>query len=83
MAPTFATGLAWLTAQLPRRAEQVTPLVLAAASLGPVATAPLIGLIIAGQGAGAVPFSLATLVGLALLSSLFLARSRPQPTAGS
>src|SRR5690606_1145441 len=77
MAPTFATGLAWLTAQLPRRAEQVTPLVLAAASLGPVATAPLIGVIIARQGAGAVPFTLAIFVGLALLSALFLARLRP------
>ena len=82
MAPTFATGLAWLTAQLPRRAEQVTPLVLAAASLGPVATAPLIGVIIAGQGAGAVPFTLATFVGLALLSALFLARLRPLGPSG-
>lgn len=76
LAPTFATGLAWLTAVLPRRAEQVTPLVLAAASLGPVGTAPLIGAVVAAQGVGVVPFTLAALTGLALLSVGFLARPR-------
>lgn len=75
LAPTFATALAWLTATLPRRAELATSLVLAAASLGPVGTAPLIGAFVAVQGINAVPLMLAGLTALALLSVMFLARS--------
>ncbi len=76
LAPTFPTGLAWLTSALPKRAEQVTPLVLAAASLGPVATAPVIGAVVADRGLGAVPLMLAALTALALLSAIFLARAQ-------
>lgn len=83
LAPTFATGLAWLTAVMPRRAEEVTPLVLAAASLGPVSTAPLIGVIVAAQGVDVVPLTLAALTALALLSVVFLARSQPSQGVSS
>lgn len=83
LAPTFATGLAWLTSALPRRAEQVTPLVLAAASLGPVSTAPLIGAFVAAKGIGSVPLMLAVLTALALVSVLLLARSPATPELSS
>ncbi len=72
LAPTFATGLAWLTARLPKRAEQVSPAVFAAASVGPIATAPLIGLAYSDLGPVAVPVSLAALTGVALLSAIWI-----------
>ncbi len=74
LAPTFATGLAWLTSSMPRRAEQVSPAVFAAASIGPIATAPLIGLAYSEVGPVAVPGSLAALAGVALLAALWLGR---------
>ena len=75
LAPVFATALAWLTRIMPRRAEQVTPIALAAANLGPVATAPLIGAAIAAWGTSIVPTALAVPVLLALASVLWV-RSR-------
>lgn len=72
LAPTFATGLAWLTARLPRRAEQVSPAVFAAASVGPIATAPLIGLAFSEIGPVAVPSSLAALAAVALISAAWI-----------
>lgn len=66
LAPVFATGLAWLTETFPERAEQYTPVVVAAANLGPVVTAPLIGLAVTSYGLGAIP------IGLAALAALFL-----------
>src|SRR5690606_17839542 len=75
LAPVFATALAWLTRIMPRHAEQATPIVLAAANLGPVATAPLIGAAIATWGTSVVPTALALPVALALASVLWV-RSR-------
>ncbi len=72
LAPTFATGLAWLTEKLPRRAEQASPAVFAAASIGPIATAPLIGLALSAFGPTAVPAALAGFAALALLAVVWL-----------
>lgn len=72
LAPVFATALAWLTRVMPRRAEQVTPIALAAANLGPVATAPLIGTAIATWGTSLVPTVLAVPVVVALSAVLWI-----------
>lgn len=60
-APIFGTSLAWLTQVFPERAEQVTPIVVASANLGPVITAPLIGAAVAAGGTGVIPTALAAL----------------------
>jgi len=73
-APTFATGLAWLTERMPSRAEQASPAVFAAASVGPIATAPLVGVAVASFGPSSVPAALAALAALALLSAAWLRR---------
>lgn len=73
LAPVFATSLAWLTQVFPDRAERVTPIVVAAANLGPVLTAPLIGLSVAAWGPAVIPTALALLALLLLLSTAFLA----------
>lgn len=72
LAPVFPTGLAWLARAMPRRAEQVTPIALAAANLGPVATAPLIGAAVGAWGVSAIPTALAAAALLALASALWL-----------
>ena len=72
LAPVFPTGLAWLTRAMPRRAEQVTPMALAAANLGPVATAPLIGAAVGAWGVAAIPTALASAALLALASAVWL-----------
>lgn len=74
LAPVFPTGLAWLNRVMPRRAEQVTPIVLAAANLGPVATAPLIGSAVAAWGVSVIPSALAAAALLALACALWLRR---------
>ncbi|HZW27992.1 MAG TPA: hypothetical protein VFF08_06035, partial [Trueperaceae bacterium] len=79
LSPTFATGLAWLTERMPRRAEQVSPAVFAAASVGPIATAPLIGVAVAGFGPVAVPASLAAMAVLALVSAAWLRLGDERP----
>ncbi len=61
IAPIFGTGLAWLTQAFPERAEQVTPIVMAAANLGPVLTAPLIGVVVERGGTHLIPTALAFL----------------------
>lgn len=73
LAPFFGTGLAWLAETFPDRAEQVTPVVVAAANLGPVVTAPLIGVTVAAYGPGFVPTALSIIGGLLVLTvaSLF------------
>lgn len=76
LAPTFATGLAWLAEKLPQRAEQVSPAVFAAAAVGPIATAPLVGVALSRFGPAAVPTTLAALAGLAFLSAVWLRRRR-------
>ncbi|HET8984379.1 MAG TPA: MFS transporter [Trueperaceae bacterium] len=78
LAPVFPTGLAWLNRAMPLRAEQLTPVALAAANLGPVATAPLIGMAVLAWGVSVIPSALAAAVVLALASALWL-RSRTGP----
>jgi fucose permease len=78
LAPVFPTGLAWLNRAMPLRAEQLTPVALAAANLGPVATAPLIGMAVAAWGVSVIPTALAAAVVLALASASWL-RSRTGP----
>lgn len=68
LAPVFGTALAWLTEVFPERAEQYTPIVVAAANLGPVLTAPLIGLAVTNYGGGAIPMTLAGLGALLVAS---------------
>ncbi len=75
-APVFPTALAWLQEVFPQRAEQLAPLVIAVASLGPVLTAPAIGWAVARAGSGAVPFVLGGLV-LALTAVVALLRRSP------
>jgi len=61
-APVFPTALAWLQEVFPQRAERVAPIVIAGASLGPVATAPAIGWAVAWAGTPDVPVVLGGLV---------------------
>jgi FHS family glucose/mannose:H+ symporter-like MFS transporter len=71
-APIFPSTLGWLHETFPNRAEQIAPLALAGATLGPVVTAPLIGVSVAGFGPDAVPVALSLLTGALLLVSLLL-----------
>jgi len=64
LAPIFPTALAWLTEVFPQRADQVTPVVVAAANFGPALSAPLIGVVVRAEGPQVVP---TVLSGLALL----------------
>ncbi len=70
LAPVFPTALAWLTEVFPQRVEQVTPVVVAAANLGPALSAPLIGRVVQVDGAQAIPTALS---GLALVLLLLVA----------
>ncbi len=60
--PIFPTTLAWLQRVFPQRAEQITPIVIAAASLGPVVSAPAVGWAVAWAGTGRLPGILGMLV---------------------
>lgn len=55
IAPIFANGLAWLAQLRPKQADQLIPLAMAAASLGPVGTTPLIAAAVAGYGVHVIP----------------------------
>jgi fucose permease len=66
-APIFPTGLAWLQRVVPRRSEAVASAVLAAATLGPVATAGPIGAAVEAAGSARVPTLLAALTAGLLL----------------
>lgn len=55
IAPIFANGLAWLAQLRPQQADQLIPLAMAAASLGPVGTTPLIAAAVANVGVGVIP----------------------------
>jgi FHS family glucose/mannose:H+ symporter-like MFS transporter len=68
-APIFPSVLAWLHETYPRRAEQMAPIALAGATLGPVVTSPLIGLIVSSEGPQVVPHALSALVAALLLVS--------------
>lgn len=72
LAPVFGTALAWLTEVFPQRAEQYTPIVVAAANLGPVLTAPLIGLAVGDHGTQVIPTVLAVLAALLVASAALL-----------
>lgn len=72
LAPIFPTTLAWLTEVFPQRAEQVTPVVVAAANLGPALTAPLIGRVVQADGPQVIPTALSGLALLLLLTVVWL-----------
>jgi MFS transporter, FHS family, glucose/mannose:H+ symporter len=74
LAPIFPTGLAWLTATFPRRAEQITSVAVAAANLGPVATAPLIGIAVTAVGPSVIPTALTTLAAMLAVTVAWLGR---------
>lgn len=71
-APIFPTGIAWLQRVFPRRSEQVAPIAVAAANLGPVTTAGAIGAGVAVYGPGVVPTLLTGLIGLLVIVILGL-----------
>lgn len=76
-APIFPTGLAWLQRVFPRRAELVGSAVLAAATLGPVATSGAIGWTVERYGTGTVPTQLAVIVaGLLVVVTLLWRATR-------
>lgn len=70
LSPIFPTALAWLTEVFPERAEQVTPVVVAAANLGPALSAPVIGRIVQVEGVRVIPTALS---GLALVLLVIVA----------
>lgn len=80
LSPIFPTALAWLTEVFPERSEQVTPIVVAGANLGPALTAPLIGRIVQVEGAAVIPTALSGLA-LALLVVVALLWSRTRSRA--
>ena len=55
---------------LPGRTETVIPVTMAASNLGPVLTAPLIGLLVSSYGSNLIPVALSVLTALLLLVSL-------------
>lgn len=63
-APIFPTTLVWLERVFPQRAEQIAPIAVAAANLGPVTTAPLIGLSVEATSRSVIPTDIALLCGL-------------------
>jgi len=69
-APIFPTGLAWLQRVFPTRSEAIASAVLAAATLGPVATSGLIGWLVERGGAEVIA-TVMTLVGGALFTVSF------------
>lgn len=82
-APIFPTGLAWLQRVFPRRAEQVAPLVVASANLGPVATASVIGAAVSAFGSEVIPSLLAVLAGALVAVTLALWRGTGRRPARS
>lgn len=77
LAPVFPTGLVWLKEVFPGRVELLTPVALAIASLAPVLTAPLIGMVVEARSSAAIPTVLMVLALLLLLLTLGLwARTR-------
>jgi len=79
-APVFPTALAWLQEVFPQRAEQIAPLVIAVANLGPVLTAPAIGWAVALAGTANVPLALGSLVLALCVVVAFLWRGARGPS---
>lgn len=71
-APIFPTTLVWLEKVFPDRAEQIAPIAVAAANLGPVVTAPLIGLTVGATSSAAIPTDIAILCGLLVAAVAFM-----------
>ena len=71
-APIFPTGLAWLQDVFPQRAEQLAPIVIAIANLGPVIGSPLIGRIIEQNSSAVIPTTLAGIMSVLLLVTVVL-----------
>lgn len=85
LGPIFPTCIAWLTRDHPEHAERMTPLVLAAATLGPVATSGAIGAIVERAGATSVP-TIMTALSLAMVVAVVVTRAtskRPQGTVAT
>ena len=72
LAPIFPTALAWLTEVFPQRAEQVTPVVVAAANLGPALSSPVIGAVVHAGGVQVVPTALSAMTLALLLTVVWL-----------
>lgn len=70
LAPIFPTTLVWIQQVLPGRSETAIPVTMSAANLGPVLTAPVIGLGVTNLGPDFVPVALTSVTALLLLTSL-------------
>ena len=77
IAPIFANGLAWLAQLRPKQADQLIPLAMAAASLGPVATTPLIAAVVANAGVTVIPTAILLCSAFMLGGVLWLWGKRP------
>lgn len=76
-APFFPTGISWLQQAFPRRAEQIVPIVVAVANLGPVIGSWFIGLVVESRSSDAVPLALLCLVApLCAVTGLLWLRAR-------
>lgn len=78
IAPIFANGLAWLAQLRPKRADQLIPLAMAAASLGPVGTTPLIAAAVAGYGVTVIPTAILLCAIGMFAATLWLSPKQPQ-----
>ncbi len=72
LAPIFPTGLAWLQRVFPSRSETIASAVLAAATLGPVATSGAFGGLVERFGSAVVPSVLTVVIGAGFVVSLVL-----------
>lgn len=78
-APIFPTTLVWIQNALPGRSEVMIPVTMAAANLGPVLTAPLIGLGVQQVGSDVIPWAILSLTLMLLVTaSVQLLRTRSQ-----
>ncbi len=76
-APFFPTSITWVQRVFPQRAEQIVPIVVAVANLGPVAGSWFIGLVVARASSDAVPLALLGLtLPLFAVTALLWVRSR-------
>lgn len=80
-APIFPTTLVWIQQTLPGRSETMIPVTMAAANLGPVLTAPLIGFSVTRLGSGSIPWMLLGLAVIMLAVCLgMFSRTRSGPS---
>ena len=81
-AAVFPTTLVWIEQALPGRSETVIPVGMAAANLGPVLTAPLLGFGVTRLGSGFVPAGLLGLTVLLLLVTATVFQRLGAPLTG-